>query len=148
MSSLAPLMGRLCQVFSPRLCMFFSTMLICIGSVITSTSVSFEHFILGRIVTGAGGGGIFIVASIMAIQMTSPKRRGLYMGLANTAMTVGVSLGAVIAGALEPRIGWVSCYSKSKASPASVDTLVETPLWHSGTNQLRGRLRSAVLYPS
>ncbi|CAN9427057.1 unnamed protein product [Alternaria alternata] len=81
-------------------------MLICIGSVITSTSVSFEHFILGRVVTGAGGGGIFIVASIMAIQMTSPKRRGLYMGLANTAMTVGVSLGAVIAGALEPRIGW------------------------------------------
>lgn len=114
MSSLAPLMGRLCQVFSPRLCMFFSTMLICIGSVITSTSVSFEHFILGRVVTGAGGGGIFIVASIMAIQMTSPKRRGLYMGLANTAMTVGVSLGAVIAGALEPRIGWVSCCSKPK----------------------------------
>jgi len=108
MSSLAPLMGRLCQVFSPRLCMFFSTMLIAIGSAITSTSVSFEHFIIGRVVTGAGGGGIFIVASIMAIQMTSPKRRGLYMGLANTAMTVGVSLGAVIAGALEPRIGWVS----------------------------------------
>ncbi|KAI4957371.1 hypothetical protein J4E86_004509 [Alternaria arbusti] len=106
MSSLAPLMGRLCQVFSPRLCMFFSTMLIAIGSAITSTSVSFEHFIIGRVVTGAGGGGIFIVASIMAIQMTSPKRRGLYMGLANTAMTVGVSLGAVIAGALEPRIGW------------------------------------------
>ncbi|KAL6152998.1 hypothetical protein ACJBU6_08165 [Exserohilum turcicum] len=106
MSSLAPLMGRLCQVFSPRLCMFFSTMAISIGSIVTCTSMSFEHFILGRVITGAGGGGIFIVASIMAIQMTSPKRRGLYMGLANTAMTVGVSLGAVIAGALEPRIGW------------------------------------------
>ncbi|EFQ86820.1 hypothetical protein PTNB73_10012 [Pyrenophora teres f. teres] len=76
------------------------------GLIITSTAVSFEHFVLGRVITGAGGGGIFIVASIMAIQMTSPKRRGLYMGLANTAMTVGVSLGAVIAGALEPRIGW------------------------------------------
>ncbi|KAK1907941.1 hypothetical protein P3342_013260 [Pyrenophora teres f. teres] len=106
MSSLAPLMGRLCQVFSPRLCMFFSTILISMGLIITSTAVSFEHFVLGRVITGAGGGGIFIVASIMAIQMTSPKRRGLYMGLANTAMTVGVSLGAVIAGALEPRIGW------------------------------------------
>ncbi|KAL6711104.1 hypothetical protein ACN47E_006979 [Coniothyrium glycines] len=106
MSSLAPLMGRLCQVFSPRLCMFFSTMLICVGSAVTSTSMTFEHFILGRVITGAGGGGIFIVASIMAIQMTSPKRRGLFMGLANTAMTIGVSLGAVIAGALEPKIGW------------------------------------------
>ncbi|KAI4708924.1 hypothetical protein J4E89_006326 [Alternaria sp. Ai002NY15] len=35
-------------------------MLIAIGSAITSTSVSFEHFIIGRVVTGAGGGGIFI----------------------------------------------------------------------------------------
>jgi predicted MFS family arabinose efflux permease len=106
MSSLAPLMGRLSQVFSPRLCMFFSTMLISIGTAITGLSNSFNMFMVGRAFTGAGGGGIFIVASIIVIQMTAPKRRGLYIGLVNTGMTVGVSLGAVIAGALEPRIGW------------------------------------------
>ncbi|KAH7396459.1 major facilitator superfamily domain-containing protein [Pyrenochaeta sp. MPI-SDFR-AT-0127] len=86
--------------------MLFSTLLIGIGTIVTATSISFTHFIVGRVITGAGGGGIFSVASIMAIQMTSPKSRGLYMGLANTGMTVGVSLGAVIAGALEPRVGW------------------------------------------
>ncbi|KAH7391103.1 major facilitator superfamily domain-containing protein [Phaeosphaeria sp. MPI-PUGE-AT-0046c] len=106
MSSLAPLMGRLSQVFSPRLCMFFSTLLICIGTAITGLSTSFEMFLVGRAFTGAGGGGILIVASIIVIQMTSPKRRGLYIGLVNSGMTVGVSLGAVIAGALEPKIGW------------------------------------------
>ena len=58
-------------------------------------------------VTGAGGGGIFIVASIITIQITSPERRGLFIGLVNTGMTAGVSLGAVIAGALEAKIGWV-----------------------------------------
>jgi len=89
--------------------MFCSTMLISLGCTITSTSMTFEHFVIGRVVTGAGGGGIFVVASIMAIQMTSPQNRGLYMGLANTAMTVGVTLGAVIAGALEPEFGWVCC---------------------------------------
>jgi predicted MFS family arabinose efflux permease len=99
-------MGRLSQVFSPRLCMFFSTMLISIGTAITGLSNSFNMFMVGRAFTGAGGGGIFIVASIIVIQMTAPKRRGLYIGLVNTGMTVGVSLGAVIAGALEPRIGW------------------------------------------
>jgi MFS family permease len=106
MSSLAPLMGRLSQVFSPRLCMFFSTMLICIGTAITGLSNKFNVFIVGRAFTGAGGGGILIVASIIVIQMTSPKRRGLYIALVNSGMTVGVSLGAVIAGALEPKIGW------------------------------------------
>lgn len=99
-------MGRLSQVFTPRLCLFFSTILICIGTAITGLSNTFEVFIIGRAFTGAGGGGILIVASIIVIQMTSPKRRGLYIGLVNSGMTVGVSLGAVIAGALEPKIGW------------------------------------------
>jgi MFS family permease len=128
--------------------MFFSTMLISIGSTITSTSVSFEHFILGRIVTGAGGGGIFIVASIMAIQMTSPKRRGLYMGLANTAMTVGVSLGAVIAGALEPRIGWVSTFPLYALLPRTDPYHLETAIWHPSSPEFGRRLVSPVVYPS
>lgn len=137
MSSLAPLMGRLSQVFSPRLCMFFSTMLISIGSLITSTSMTFQHFIIGRVITGAGGGGIFIVASIMAIQMTSPKKRGLYMGLANAAMTVGVSLGAVIAGALEPKIGWKPLFGIQAPMSllAGVGLLVSIPASHTSKNK-------------
>lgn len=64
-------------------------------------------FMLGRAVTGSGAAGVLVVAGIIVIQMTSPKQRGVYLGLVNSGMTVGVSLGAVIAGALEPRIGWV-----------------------------------------
>ncbi|CAO2658093.1 Nn.00g073530.m01.CDS01 [Neocucurbitaria sp. VM-36] len=136
MSSLAPLMGRLSQVFSPRLCMFFSTLLMSSGTTITSTAVTFEHFIIGRVVTGAGGGGIFIVAAIMAIQMTSPKRRGLYMGLANTGMTVGVSLGAVIAGALEPKIGWKPLFGIQAPLIllCGIGILVSIPASHSSKN--------------
>ncbi|KAF2638429.1 MFS multidrug transporter-like protein [Massarina eburnea CBS 473.64] len=106
MSSLAPLMGRLSQVFSPRMCMFFSTVIMCLGCIVTALSNSFKMFIVGRALAGAGGSGIFIVAIIIAIQMTSPQKRGLYIGLANCGMTVGISLGAVIAGAVEPKIGW------------------------------------------
>ncbi|KAF1926269.1 MFS general substrate transporter [Didymella exigua CBS 183.55] len=106
MSSLAPLMGRLSQVFSPRLCMFISTVIIAAGTLIIATSTTFEMFIVGRVISGAGASGIFIVASIITIQMTSPERRGLFIGLVNTSMTAGVSLGAVIAGALESKVGW------------------------------------------
>ncbi|KAF2177645.1 MFS general substrate transporter [Zopfia rhizophila CBS 207.26] len=106
MSSLAPLMGRLSQLFSPRLCMFSSTVIIFVGTIVTSTSVSFELFIVGRALTGAGAAGVLIVATIIVIQMAGAKHRGIYIGLVNSGMTVGVSLGAVIAGALEPKIGW------------------------------------------
>ena len=111
MSSLAPLMGRLSQVFSPRLCMFFSTVAIAVGTLIVANSNTFEMFIVGRVISGAGACGIFIVASIITIQITSPERRGLFIGLVNTGMTAGVSLGAVIAGALEAKIGWVRSLS-------------------------------------
>lgn len=88
--------------------MFISTVIIAAGTLIVATSNTFEMFIVGRVISGAGASGIFIVASIITIQMTSPERRGLFIGLVNTGMTAGVSLGAVIAGALESRIGWVS----------------------------------------
>ena len=65
-------------------------------------------FLIGRVFTGSGAAGVLIIASIIAIQMASPKHRGLYIGLVNSGMTVGVSLGAIIAGALVPEIGWVS----------------------------------------
>jgi predicted MFS family arabinose efflux permease len=133
MSSLAPLMGRLSQVFSPRLCMFFSTILISIGTLITGLSPTFTMFLVGRAFTGAGGGGILIVASIIVIQMTSPKRRGLYIGLVNSGMTVGVSLGAVIAGALEPRIGWKPLFwvQSPISLLAGIGLLVSIPADHS-----------------
>jgi MFS family permease len=107
MSSLAPLMGRLSQVFSARLCLFCSTLLICLGSSITSLSSKFVMFMVGRVFTGAGAAGVLVVGSIIVIQMASAKKRGLYLGLINAGMTIGVSLGAVIAGAVEPRFGWV-----------------------------------------
>ena len=74
----------------------------------TSTSSTFGMFMVGRVITGSGAAGVLVVAAILVIQMASPKQRGLYLGLVNSGMTVGVSLGAVIAGALEPKIGWVS----------------------------------------
>jgi MFS family permease len=128
MSALAPLMGRLSQVFSPRLCMFFSTLLICFGSLITSLANSLNWFLVGRSLTGAGGAGILIVATILVIQVVSPKRRGLLIGLANTSMTVGLSLGAVIAGAAEPKIGWVSISGTYKYMVLTpIETLIRHP---------------------
>jgi predicted MFS family arabinose efflux permease len=137
MSSLAPLMGRLSQVFSPRLCMFFSTMLICIGTLVTGLANTFRMFLVGRAFTGAGGGGILIVASILVIQMTSPKRRGLYIGLVNSGMTVGVSLGAVIAGALEPKIGWKPLFwiQSPISLLAGISLLLSIPSTYSKENE-------------
>jgi predicted MFS family arabinose efflux permease len=117
--------------------MFFSTILICIGTLITGLADSFRTFLVGRALTGAGGGGILIVASIIVIQMTSPKRRGLYIALVNSGMTVGVSLGAVIAGALEPKIGWKPLFwiQSPISMLAGISLLLSIPATYSKENE-------------
>lgn len=107
MSSMSPLAGRLSQIFSPRNCIFVATVIFSLGSFITSCADELPLFLVGRAVTGVGAAGILTLAIILVIELTSKKRRGLFIGLVNTGYTVGVSLGAVIAGALLAPVGWV-----------------------------------------
>jgi MFS family permease len=107
MSSMSPLVGRLSQVFSPRGLILYSSVIICIGTVITSMASSLAVFLLGRATTGLGAGGVLITSTIIIIELAPTSKRGLLLGLINAGMTTGVSLGAVLAGALEPKIGWV-----------------------------------------
>ena len=75
------------------------------GTIITALSPSFAWFMVGRAVSGAGAALIFSVGIVIVINLASEKRRGLFIGLFNSGFTVGVSSGAVIAGALAG-IGW------------------------------------------
>ncbi|KAF1810487.1 MFS multidrug transporter-like protein [Eremomyces bilateralis CBS 781.70] len=106
MSSIAPLVGRLCTVFPPKQCMFTASVIFAIGSLITGLAPHLDLFLVGRVVTGVGASGIFTVSLIVVLQLATDERRGLFIGLLNTGYTVGVSVGAVLSGALEPVIGW------------------------------------------
>ena len=63
-------------------------------------------FLVGRVITGIGTAAVTPVAFILVTELTSKKRRGLLFGLINSAYTSGVALGAILAGALEPAVGW------------------------------------------
>jgi MFS family permease len=52
------------------------------------------------------------IAFILVLELSSKKKRGLFIGLVNAGFTTGVSLGAVIAGALLPVTGWVWAFSQ------------------------------------
>ncbi|KAF2839255.1 MFS general substrate transporter [Patellaria atrata CBS 101060] len=111
MSSISPLAGRHSQLFSPRTIFLAATIIVTIGSIITGTSITFRQFIIGRAITGVGAAGVLTVATIIVLHLTTPKRRGLFLGMLNSAMTLGVSLGAVVAGGLEPKIGWHALFT-------------------------------------
>ncbi|KAK3327145.1 major facilitator superfamily domain-containing protein [Cercophora scortea] len=106
MSSVAPLVGRLSMIFTPGVMTLFSSFFFSVGALVTSQARTFAVFILGRILVGIGGGGIMTLSMILVIQLTSRKRRGLWIGVNNAGFTIGLSTGAVVYGALLPALGW------------------------------------------
>lgn len=106
MSALGPLNGKLAAVFTPRITMFASTVLLAVGTITSGLASDFPSFIVGRVLTGIGAAGIFTISIIIVLELTSAKQRGLAIGLLNTGFTIGVAVGATAAGALLPRVGW------------------------------------------
>jgi predicted MFS family arabinose efflux permease len=106
MSALGPLNGKLAAVFTPRITIFASTVLLAVGTITSGLANDFTGFVIGRVFTGVGASGIFTVSIIIVLELTSAKQRGLAIGLLNTGFTIGVAVGATAAGALLPVVGW------------------------------------------
>ncbi|KAI6089891.1 MFS general substrate transporter [Hypoxylon rubiginosum] len=106
MSSTTPLVGKLATIFPPRLLVLTASVCFAVGCLVTSQAHSFSVFILGRIITGMGGGGATVLAIVLILELTTKRKRGLFIGLLNAGFTTGVSLGAVFFGGLISVTGW------------------------------------------
>ncbi|KAL2157666.1 hypothetical protein VTH06DRAFT_5149 [Thermothelomyces fergusii] len=129
-SSVAPLAGRLAMIFSSATMVLLCSTCFAVGAMVTALAPTFAVFIVGRVMLGIGSGGIMTLCLILVIQLTSKKRRGLWIGLVNAVslvvlslpaelflpkltielfdqgFTIGLSTGAVVFGALLPVLGW------------------------------------------
>lgn len=83
MSSVSPLAGRLAMIFSPAVMVLLSSLCFALGAVATAVAPTLAVFLLGRVLEGIGSGGIMTLCMIFVIQLTSKKRRGLWIGLTN-----------------------------------------------------------------
>lgn len=108
-SSVTPLTGRLAAIFTPRLYVIFASTILAIGLFITATASNLTIFLVGRAVAGIGSGGLMSIAIILAVDLASPKLRGLCIGLINAGYTTGLASGAVLAGLMTSSLGWVCC---------------------------------------
>lgn len=108
MSSLAPLAGRLSQIFSPSYVILVSSVIFGLGGIVTSRAQSLPGFLAGRAISGIGGAGVLTISTILVLELVTKKRRGLFIGLINTCYTTGVAVGAILSGAMLPISGWVS----------------------------------------
>ncbi|TQV93911.1 hypothetical protein V2A60_003932 [Cordyceps javanica] len=106
LSSFASVAGRLATVFSPRSMVLPVGALFAAGALITARATSFAGFVLGRAIAGTGGAGVLGLCVIFVLELTTKRRRGLFIALVNSGFTAGVAFGALVYGALLPVIGW------------------------------------------
>lgn len=76
------------MIFSSATMIMLSSGCFAVGALVTALAPSFAVFILGRALLGVGSGGIMTLCMIVVIQLTSQKRRGLWIGLTNAVSIV------------------------------------------------------------
>lgn len=97
--------------------MLVSSTVLSLGLFVIAISHKLPIFLLGRVLSGCGSGGLTSVIIIMALDIATPDQRGLLFGLISLALTTGLSLGAVLSGALTPILGWVSQFPAFQRLP-------------------------------
>lgn len=105
-TSVIPVAGKLCQIFSPRSYLLVSVVISIGGCLLTAFATNLFSFLVGRVICGVGAVAVTPVAFALVIRFASKERWGLLFGCINCGYTTGVATGAIVGGALEPKIGW------------------------------------------
>lgn len=98
--------GSIAQLYDTRKSLFFGFGTYCLGCVACGLSAEPGVFFFSRAVQGLGAG--FLTPIIMALigELVPQKHVGSAMGGLGVAYTVGVTLGPLLSGIIEVRLGW------------------------------------------
>lgn len=92
-------LGNLYNAFNIKWVFFTTVVLFEVGSVICGAAPTLSTLIVGRVIAGVGGSGIYLGSLNYFLAMAAPEERSFYMALIGSCWGVGAILGPVIGGA-------------------------------------------------
>ncbi|KAF5626167.1 multidrug resistance fnx1 [Fusarium sp. NRRL 52700] len=103
-----PISGRLTDIFGRGPGLAFSNIAFAVGNLICGLATSQNMMILGRVISGIGGGGLMSIPTFLGSDLVPLRRRGLVGGIANIWYASGAMVGAVFGGFLNDytSCGW------------------------------------------
>lgn len=102
--------GKAYKYFYLKTTFFLAIFVFEVGNVISALAPNSAVLILGRIVAGAGGGGVMTGAFIMIALTAGPKYRAAYMGVLGVTFGCASVVGPILGGALTDGPGWRWCF--------------------------------------
>lgn len=101
-----PVWGKLADLLSRRGLVVAALGIFIIGSAVSGVAVEPITMIAGRIIQGAGAGGLLTLTQVVLAEIISPRDRGKYMGLFGSVMAMGTIGGPVLGGLITDVFGW------------------------------------------
>ena len=101
-----PLYGKLSDIHGRRVMVLIGITLFVTGSLICATSSTLLVAILGRVVEGAGAGGLMSTTQVVVADLVPPKQRGRYLAYTATIVLCGNLLGPVLGGWFVQYFDW------------------------------------------
>ncbi|KAL8902295.1 MAG: hypothetical protein Q9207_004779 [Kuettlingeria erythrocarpa] len=110
--SFQPAFGQLCTLFPIKTVYLSSVVVFEIGSVISASAPTAEAFIVGRLVSGAAGGGLWCGTLTLMAFAVPASRRHLYVSVVTSMYGVSSAAGPLLGGIFtdSPRLTWRFCF--------------------------------------
>ena len=102
----APLYGKLGDLYGRRNTIFVSVALFLLGSVLCGVATSMTFLIVARGVQGLGGGGLFVLALSVVGDVVPPRERGKIQGVFAAVFSTSAVLGPLAGGWLSENANW------------------------------------------
>ncbi|KAF2878490.1 major facilitator superfamily domain-containing protein [Massariosphaeria phaeospora] len=99
--------SKLYGLFNIKWLYFGYVVLFEIGSAISGAAPTMNSLIIGRLIAGIGGTGMYVGSLTFFSVITTPKERPIYTSLITPTWGIGTVLGPIVGGALaESKVGW------------------------------------------
>ena len=102
--------GRIADIYGMKRIFILGMILFTISSFLASLSPFVEFLILARVVQGIGSAMIFVTGVAIIAYVFPANERGKAIGIAVTAVYVGLFMGPVLGGFLTQYLGWRSIF--------------------------------------
>src|SRR5271155_820109 len=102
----APLYGKLSDVYGRRGMMLIALGLFMAGSAASAVAPSMMMLILGRGLQGIGGGGIVPLTQSIIADVVPPRERGYYQAYTGSVWIIAGAAGPVLGGVIAEHMHW------------------------------------------
>ena len=102
----APLYGKLGDLYGRRVMVFVSVGLFLAGSALCGMAQSMDSLIVARAVQGLGGGGLFVLALSVIGDVIAPRDRGKVQGVFAAVFSTSSVIGPLIGGWFVDALSW------------------------------------------